>query len=124
MRNDCLLHLALHLAIKEISTQLALEIIRVEYNTFLHFIGRHKELQTYNQIFLSLLSHNNNKGVAPIILAAQKGNIPVVQELLRCGVSLKSRTYNGSTAILQAAHFGNTHVIQCFLDFYHEHNES
>lgn len=113
------------LAIQSNATILALDIIRIEYNTVCDLVSRYHELK--NTIFASLICIGNKKGVTPFVLAAQKGNLVVVQELLRCcsnGVLLTDMLSNGATAMLQAAHFGHHHVMEHILEYYHLQNEA
>ena len=112
----------LHVVIRENITILAIDIIRIEYNTFLDLVQRENAL-TKECLYVTLLHKSNGKGMTPLILAAQKGNLPIVQELLLRGVSFSDRTSNGTTAVLQAAHFGHAHVIQYLIDHYQTHNE-
>jgi ankyrin repeat protein len=66
---------------------------------------------------LHLLESVNEKGVTPLILAAQKGNLPVVQALLRPPHAVDPTTgaSDGTTAVLQAAHFGHVDVLEMLL---------
>ena len=107
----------LHMAIKENATNLAIDIIRIEYNT-LRDCAHRCDCIKMPFVFLTLLQTSNLKGMTPIILAAQKGNLIVVQELLRCGAWSCTAAQNGTTAILQAAHFGHCQVIECIIDDY------
>ena len=69
-----------------------------------------------------MLETVNRQGMTPLILAAQKGNVPVVQALLHCGVELCFSSEYGytGTALLQAAHYGHVHVVKCIFDFYQD----
>lgn len=70
---------------------------------------------------LILLDHGapidaeNAKCVTPLIVAAQKGNVILVRELLERGANIYASTLTGLTAILQAAHFGETNVLKLLL---------
>jgi ankyrin repeat protein len=61
------------------------------------------------------INHPNTKGVTPLILAAQKGLTPLVQELLGRGANVAHVTSNGTTAVLQAAHFGHLSCVELLL---------
>lgn len=58
----------------------------------------------------------NAKGVTAVILASQKGNFMLVQELLKRGASPSTISVNGTTAVMQAAHFGHNSVLKMLLD--------
>jgi ankyrin repeat protein len=57
------------------------------------------------------------KVVIPLVLAAQKGQLAVVQALLDRGACPRTNVVrsNGSTALLQAAHFGHAEVVELLL---------
>jgi ankyrin repeat protein len=57
------------------------------------------------------------KVVIPLVLAAQKGQLAVVQALLDRGACSRTNIVrsNGSTALLQAAHFGHAEVVELLL---------
>ena len=57
----------------------------------------------------------NSKGITPLIMAAQKGNAVVIKELLRRGSDPSHASANGTTAVLQASHFGHLHCLQILL---------
>ena len=84
---------ALHVAIRENSTPAAMELLAS---------GAPVDME-------------NAKGVTPLILASQKGNLIIVKELLRRGASTSATTVNGTTAVLQAAHFGHLQIIRVIL---------
>jgi len=86
---------ALHLAIKEHATDAALDLI--QSGACVHF--------------------PNARGVTPLILASQKGNIAVVRELLRKGAMPNASTITGSTAFIQACHFGRLSVVEELVRF-------
>ena len=116
----------LHLAIQANATEVALEIIRIEYQSFLHIHDRSDGLTEYLGI-RTFLEAANKKGYTPMILAAQKGNIQIVEELLNCGVAVNGVSKNCwdssvSTAILQAAEFGQTKVIAHMIEYYKRHH--
>ena len=69
---------------------------------------------------LALIQHShteysNAKGITPLILAAQKGNITVLRALLRHGADPAVTSVNGTSALLQAAHFGHTDCLSVLL---------
>lgn len=84
---------ALHVAIREHSTQCALMLL--DYG--------------------APIDVENAKKVTPLILSAQKGNVTLVRELLGRGANIATETLTGLTAILQAAHFGKTSVLKLLL---------
>jgi len=84
---------ALHVTIREGSTEAALDLI--EKGTSVH--------------------SENGKGVTPIIIASQKGNISVVKALLDRGASPLAASTTGCTSLLQAAHFGHCDVVRLLL---------
>jgi hypothetical protein len=57
----------------------------------------------------------NAKGITPLILASQKGNCTVVRELLSRSANPGTSSTNGTTALLQAAHFGHGNVVELLL---------
>jgi ankyrin repeat protein len=57
----------------------------------------------------------NAKGVTPLMLASQKGNLPVVQALVQGGASPSATSLNGTSPVLQAAHFGHEKVVAYLL---------
>lgn len=84
---------ALHVAIREHATQCAL--ILLDYG--------------------APVEAENAKRATPLIVAAQKGNVTIVRELLGRGADITAATLTGLTAILQAAHFGKTDVLKLLL---------
>jgi ankyrin repeat protein len=65
----------------------------------------------------SLMEATNDKGITPIILASQKGNITVVRALLRIHVHPASVAHDGTTALLQASHFGHVDIMKELLQY-------
>ena len=63
----------LHTAIRENATMMALQIIQIEYNTYLDCVDRDEALK--DQLHLTLLETANDKGYTPLFIAAQMGNI-------------------------------------------------
>lgn len=57
----------------------------------------------------------NIKGVTPLILASQSGRLDLVEKLESWGANESHVTLNGSTAALQAAHFGRLPVLRFLL---------
>ena len=84
---------ALNLAIRENATQAALHLLAAGAST----------------------DAENAKGVTPIILAAQKGNLTVTRNLLQRGANAAASSANGTTAVLQAAHFGHAELLELLL---------
>ena len=89
-----------------------------EYNTALHIAIRNDATEAA----LELLSHGasiniaNLKGVTPLILASQRGNIRIVQQLLiRKANTSASTLTTGTTALIQASHFGHFAVVRLLL---------
>jgi ankyrin repeat protein len=76
-----------------------------------------------NEAALALLEQGapfetaNLKGVTPLILASQKGNVDVTRALLQQGASPSWVALNGSTAVLQACHFGHLQVLDLLLHY-------
>jgi ankyrin repeat protein len=85
---------ALHVAIRENATQAALSLLSMG----------------------APIGAENVKGVTPLILAAQKGNLAVVEDLLSRGASPSATSVNGTTAVLQASHFGHLEIIHTLLN--------
>jgi hypothetical protein len=110
---------ALHFAIKAKATKAALvliERISAAAATFTtQNCAQHQQQPQPQQQHHSLLEFTNAMGVTPIILAAQKGNITVVRKLLLHGVDPLSASTNGTTAMLQADHFGHVTVMEDLL---------
>jgi ankyrin repeat protein len=62
----------------------------------------------------------NAKGVTPLIMAAQKGLTEICKALLERGANVQHVvTASGTTAVLQAAHFGHLEVLRVFLFEHH-----
>ena len=59
------------------------------------------------------IDRENAKGATPMILAAQRGNLQVVQALMELGASPSG--LSSSSALIQAAHFGRQDVITLLL---------
>lgn len=57
----------------------------------------------------------NGKGTTPLILAAQRGSMPLVSFLLEAGASLFVLSLSGVSALMQAAHFGHARVVETLL---------
>jgi ankyrin repeat protein len=84
---------ALHVAIRERAIDAAMELIQLG----------------------SSVSAENAKRVTPLILAAQKGYVVIVKELLLNGANPLAVSLTGSTPLLQACHFGHLQVVQLLL---------
>jgi hypothetical protein len=84
---------ALNLAIRENATEAALALLACDAE----------------------VDAENAKGITPLILASQKGNGTVVRELLKRGANPGTSSTNGTTALLQAAHFGHCKVVELLL---------
>lgn len=54
----------------------------------------------------------NLKGVSPLLVAAQCGKLCLVKLLQEKGANESHVSLNGSTAVMQAAHFGHLHVVK------------
>lgn len=81
---------ALHATIRETATEAALTLLKFGAN----------------------VEAENAKGITPLILSAQKGNAVLVRELLRRGALASRASSNGTTAVLQAAHFGHMECLK------------
>ncbi len=57
----------------------------------------------------------NLYGWPPLIYAAFKGDVAIVDYLLKRGAEVNARTENGSTALLFAARFGHQEVVEVLL---------
>ncbi len=88
---DC--NSALHMAIREGAEEAALNLI---------------EMGTDPNV-------PNIKGVTPIILSSQRGNLKVTQTLFAHGANLSVSSYNGTTALIQASHFGHVDIVRFLL---------
>lgn len=84
---------ALHVAIREGATEAALVLID-------HGVD---------------LESKNAKHVTPLILAAQKGNLVLVEALLHRGADPCAVGITGVSAVLQASHFGHPQVLRMLL---------
>lgn len=51
----------------------------------------------------------------PLHIAARSGRLDIVQKLIDCGVSVTTRTKDGSTALHYAAAFGQAHVLEALV---------
>ena len=100
---------ALHVAIRENATEAALALLQRTATD-----GSSSDNNKTNNLWL-LTTATNCKGVTPLILASQKGNITVVKELLKRGADPAIPSLNGTTAVLQAAHFGHANVLELLL---------
>jgi len=85
---------ALHVAIRQMATEASLELIELGASV-------HAE---------------NAKAVTPLILASQKGNLTVVQQLWKRGASVQQSSHTGSTPLIQAAHFGHFQTVKFLLE--------
>jgi len=88
-----------------------------EFNTALHVCIQNNATEAAAELIRlgSPVNFKNVKGVTPIIAAAQKGNLELVQLLLKHGANPFAVTYTGSTALIQASHFGHHLVVECLL---------
>jgi ankyrin repeat protein len=112
----------LHMAIQEDSTDIAMDIIRIEHSTFLYYSVHCTDRFDCSLQSSTLLETTNTMGLTPLSLAAQKGNTTIVRELLRCGVSMSfspADHYTGS-ALMQAVHFKQQKVLECIIEHYLE----
>ncbi|CAB9513307.1 ankyrin repeat, family A (RFXANK-like), 2 [Seminavis robusta] len=57
----------------------------------------------------------NAKGVTPLIVASQRGNLVMVRDLLHRGALASRASSNGITAVMQAAHFGHLKCLELLL---------
>lgn len=103
---------ALHAAIRENATAAALALIQHMTRTTSTATSTAAATNTQPPHYLDI---PNAKNVTPLILAAQKGNIAVVRELLRKGADRTAVSNNGTTAVLQAAHFGHATILHLLL---------
>jgi hypothetical protein len=116
----------LHRAIEKNATHIALDIIRIEYNSFLDCVRQNNDLKKCVSV-ITLLETADCKDCTPLILAAQMGNLVIVEALLNCGVSLHGLPLEnrpGSlqpTAMIQAAYFGQVEVVECMIQYYKLH---
>jgi ankyrin repeat protein len=128
------------IAIRKRATLAALQIIELEHNTYLaHCQYWSKDFnhgswinatrwmwglrctENPHQPSSSLLEARNGKQETPLLLAAQRGDIDVVQSLLNRHVRWWYSIGMAHNPIIQAAHFGHTHIIQCIIDYYQSH---
>lgn len=58
----------------------------------------------------------NLKGVSPLLLAAQCGQLSLVKLLRECGANESHASLNGATSVMQAAHFGHLPVVQYLVE--------
>jgi hypothetical protein len=133
----------LHRAIRNHATLAALQIIELEYNTYLahyHSWGsdfNHEKWTTTSRIVWhirchpsphllsgSLLQASNVKNVTPLVLAIQTGSFDVVQALLQRHVSWPKAPEVRDTLLVQAAHHGRTKIIACIVDYYLSHRSN
>jgi hypothetical protein len=91
---------------------MAMEIIQIEYNTYLDCLSQNDELK--NQLHITLLESTNDKEETPLIIAAQMGNIKIIQELQQCGVKFFDLDEVGTedSVIWHAVNHGHTNVIE------------
>jgi ankyrin repeat protein len=108
-------------AIRQEKTSEALELIRqcVEMDE--------REISMSNKVSISgaglLMNHSSfdipvGKGVTPLIMASQRGNVMVVKALLghkTCLVHVNHFSSTGSTALIQASHFGHLEIVKYLL---------
>ena len=95
-------------------------IVRIEYNTFLHNVSRDEILK--DLVALNTMLENANSRVTPLIIAAQKVNVKIVEELLKCGRYESSFDSRQPTAIFQAVHYGRINGIEFIIHYYQSHN--
>ena len=85
---------ALHVAIRDDCTIAAIELIRHG----------------------APVDYPNLKGVTPIIIASQKGNMEIVAELIKNGANPVAASLTGNTALIQASHFGHFDTVHYLLN--------
>lgn len=88
-----------------------------EYNTALHVCIQNNATKAAAELiqFGAPVDFSNIKGLTPIILASQKGNLHIVRILLKSGASPVAATFTGSTALIQASHYGHSSVVEFLL---------
>ncbi len=62
------------------------------------------------------INHQDHKGYSPIILACERGNQIILEELLKREASIDSQTNKGKTALMIAAKNGNEVILKMLLD--------
>jgi ankyrin repeat protein len=60
-------------------------------------------------------NQQNRKGVAPISVAAHKGNVPILKLLIQFGGVVNAINNSSSIALIQAAHFGHVEAVKLLL---------
>ncbi len=80
----------LHLAIKRGATDAALDLIEGG----------------------ACIDFPNAKGITPLMVASQEGNVVIARALLNKGAKANNTTVRGSTALIQACHFGRLSVVE------------
>jgi ankyrin repeat protein len=85
----------------------------------LHHCIRYGHYDAARKLILAgaLVNVENLKGVTPLLLAAQNGKLGLVKMLQERGANESHASLNGSTAALQAAHFGHLHVVKYVVGF-------
>lgn len=92
-----------------------------EDGTLLHFIEADKAI--FAKLLIEVgasIDARNSKGETPLMLAAQKGNHPVVEVLLANGASQHAQNNKGRSAVQYALDAGNRKVIERFLRPVHD----
>lgn len=97
-------------------------IFGVDKDTALHFCIRNHHHEAAERLIDAgaPVDLENAKGVTPLILAAQTGNLKMIRLLESRGAFESHVTLSGSTAVLQAAHFGHLSVVQHLLRKNHQ----
>ncbi len=57
----------------------------------------------------------NRKGVSPLSIAAQRGNLLIVEMLIKSGADVNVEGHNGATALIHASHFGYVDIVKVLL---------
>jgi ankyrin repeat protein len=108
----------LHAAIRENATEAALALIEISVPPVSQR-GTTDTLSSSMRYYdsSSILVTSNQDGITPLILASQKGNVLVVQALLRQPllVDLAAATPDGTTPLIEAARFGRVAIMELLL---------
>lgn len=90
----------------------------VDRDSALHHCIRYGHFECARKLILegAVADVENVKGVTPLILAAQNGTLELVKLLEQRGANESHVTLSGSTAALQAAHFGRLSVLRHLLN--------
>ncbi|VDM97292.1 unnamed protein product [Thelazia callipaeda] len=91
----------------------------------LHYAVTHADSELSKILMTSTtVQATDTRGVHPLIIAAQRSSVEVVEELLRAGAPVQLQSHDGLSSLRAAALNGNESVLRFLLNYLHENNEA